>query len=220
MNHTKLLFSRQHTYLLSSLSVGALLCSADVMASGKGLQGYVLQVQMTPAICALDRTKAKHRKCLEGYSLTIKGLIPETSRHDCQTSSSATLAPLQKRVVARVMPDEQARIRLWANYGGCVPMNASQYFRTIINHADQLKVPDYLTGVDRKTVSISTLRSQFIKLNPKLPSQGIEFQCQSLNGRPVLTGVEICYRTNGQFKSCASDIVSTCPNTFDIEGAY
>lgn len=44
------------------------------------------------------------------------------------------------------MPDENARVQLWQNVGGCVPMNASQYFRTIINFAERLKIPADLTS--------------------------------------------------------------------------
>ncbi len=81
------------------------------------LQGYVMQVQLTPAVCALDSSKQKQRKCLEGYSLTISGLLPETTERNCTTNSSASLTPLQAKVVARVMPEENARIQLWRSVG-------------------------------------------------------------------------------------------------------
>lgn len=221
MNHTKPVEINAVTHIiLMILSMTVVLFSSNVMASGKGLLGYVMQVQMTPAVCALDKNKARQRKCLEGYALTIQGLIPETTRSDCTTKTSATLPPLQKRVVARVMPDEQARIKLWATIGGCVPMDSSQYFRKIINLADQLKVPDSVTSMENRAAQITTLRSQFVKLNPKLPKEGIEFNCNILNGQPVLTDINICYQINGQFKKCPEVIVSSCPANFNIEGSY
>lgn len=91
-------------------SVGLL--SSVLHAEPVNVQGYVMHVQMTPAVCALDPSKQKQRKCLEGYSLTITGLMPETTRTDCSTQSSATLSPLQAKVVARVMPDNNARVQL------------------------------------------------------------------------------------------------------------
>ena len=100
--------------------------------------GYVMEVQMTPAVCLFDNQGSKKRKCLEGYSLNITGLYPETTTRECQTNSSAVLSPLQAKVVARVMPDEHARRQLWAEIGGCVPMSASQYFRNVINYAERL----------------------------------------------------------------------------------
>lgn len=221
MNDTKPVEINAVTLIvLMILSMTAVFFSSNVMASGKGLLGYVMQVQMTPAVCALDKSKARQRKCLEGYTLTIQGLIPETTRSDCTTKTSAALPPLQKRVVARVMPDEQARVGLWSTIGGCVPMDSTQYFRKIINLADQLKVPDSLTSLDNRTAQITTLRSQFMKLNPKLPREGIEFNCHNLNGQPVLTDINICYQINGQFKKCPDGIVSTCPANFNIEGSY
>ena len=46
------------------------LCSSPAFAA-PALQGYVMRVQMTPAVCALDSSRQKTRQCLEGYSLTI-----------------------------------------------------------------------------------------------------------------------------------------------------
>ena len=45
--------------------------------------------------------------------------------------------------------------------GGCVPMNASQYFRTIINFAERLKIPANLTSSTNVEMQQSTLRQQF-----------------------------------------------------------
>lgn len=184
------------------------------------IQGYVMQVQLTPAVCALDSTKQKQRKCLEGYSLTITGLLPETTERNCSTNSSASLSPLQAKVVARVMPEENARVQLWRSVGGCVPMNAAKYFRTVINFADKLKVPAELTSSENKNVQQNTLKSQFVKLNPGMQSESIRFTCQSAGSNPVLTEVQVCYRVNGQYKKCSSHIVSNCPNSFSIKGTY
>ncbi|MBJ9905449.1 ribonuclease T2 family protein [Acinetobacter bereziniae] len=184
------------------------------------LQGYVMQVQLTPAVCALDSSKQKQRKCLEGYSLTISGLLPETTERNCTTNSSASLTPLQAKVVARVMPEENARIQLWRSVGGCVPMNASQYFRTVINLADRLKIPADLTSSENKNVQHNALKTQFVRLNPGMNNDSIRFTCQSSSSNPVLTEVQVCYRVNGQYKQCSNHIVSNCPNTFSIKGTY
>ncbi|RZG77996.1 ribonuclease T2 family protein [Acinetobacter sp. WCHAc060025] len=184
------------------------------------IQGYVMQVQLTPAVCALDSTKQKQRKCLEGYSLTITGLLPETTERNCSTNSSASLSPLQAKVVARVMPEENARVQLWRTVGGCVPMNAAQYFRTVINLADKLKVPTELTSAENKNVQHHALKSQIVRLNPGMNSESIRFTCQSYASNPVLTEVQVCYRVNGQYKQCSNHIVSNCPNTFSIKGTY
>lgn len=213
---------RMHDTQQHLLQLLVMLCALFVphVHAATDLHGYIMEVQLTPAICALNKSKAKQRKCLEGYSLTITGLIPETTKSDCSTHSSATLSPLQRKVIARVMPDEAARVRLWASLGGCFPMNASQYFRTIINHADQLKIPDDLTRVESRKVQFSTIRSQFVKMNPKLPYEGIEFTCQMLKGKPVLTDIHICYKPNGQYRKCSANVNSSCPNSFTIQGAY
>lgn len=184
------------------------------------LQGYVMQIQLTPAVCALDTNRQKQRKCLEGYSLTITGLLPETSHASCETSSSAALSPLQAKVVARVMPDENVRTQLWRSIGGCIPMSASQYFRTIINYAEKLKIPADLTSGVNKEIQKSNLQQQFVRLNPSMPANGIRFSCQSSHSTPILTEVQVCYQVNGTYKQCSSHVVSNCPNEFTIKGSY
>ena len=198
---------------------GFFLFNSQLMAAPQ-LQGYVMQVQLTPAVCALDTSKQKQRKCLEGYSLTITGLLPEATERSCSTTSSANLSPLQAKVVARVMPEENARIQLWRSIGGCIPMSASQYFRTVINLADRLKVPADLTSSENKSVQYNVLKNQFVKLNPGMNNNSIRFTCQSSQNEPVLTEIQVCYRVNGQYKQCSNHIVSNCPSSFSIKGTY
>jgi len=198
---------------------GLFLFNSELMAAPQ-VQGYVMQIQLTPAVCSLDTNKQKQRKCLEGYSLTISGLLPETTERNCDSSSAANLSPLQSKVVARVMPEESARNQLWRSIGGCVPMNASQYFRTVINFADKLKIPADLTNSISKNVQHESLKAQFIKLNPGMNSNSIRFNCQVSKSNQILTEIQICYKVNGQYKQCSSHIVSNCPSTFSIKGTY
>ena len=210
---------RRMTGVLMALSTCGLI-SPVAQAELTPLKGYVMDIQMVPAICALDKQKSKKRKCVEGYSLNISGLYPEINRDNCQTRSSATLLPLQAKVVSRVMPDHVARAQLWAEYGGCVSLNASQYFRTIINYADRLNVPLELSAADNKATNISTLRAQFLKLNKTMKQQSLHFQCQVLQRQQVLTNIQICYTASGQYKNCPQDVATNCPHNFIIKGTF
>ena len=182
--------------------------------------GYVLEIQMTPAVCLLDTSHVKKRKCLEGYTLNIQGLYPETSRKDCMTDSSATLPPLQAKVVARVMPDEAARRQLWSAVGACTGSTASQYFRTIINYADRLNIPSVMTGQETHQIHTLALQTMFVRLNNGLTSNAIRFQCAKYRNTSYLTALNVCYSSNGKYKSCSSKVVSNCPSTFTIKGSY
>ncbi|OTG84787.1 ribonuclease T2 family protein [Acinetobacter sp. ANC 4648] len=216
------IFRRLKKYLMAWILICASGSFLNIQANAATpqLQGYVMQVQMTPAICALDVSKQKQRQCLEGYSLTITGLLPEINRNECTTNTSATLSPIQAKVVARVMPDESARIQLWRSIGGCIPMNSSQYFRMVINLAEKLKIPTDLTSSENKSVKHSALKAQFLKLNPSMSGNSLRFSCQNSKSNPVLTEIQVCYTVNGQYKQCSSHIVSNCPSSFLIKGTY
>jgi ribonuclease T2 len=211
----------QHNLVkLCAFAFGFLLCCIGSLSHANTAPGYIMSIQMTPAICMLDPSLKKKRKCLEGYSLNIQGLYPELYNRNCRTNSSAELSPLQAKVVARVMPDDAARQQLWRETGGCTEMNASQYFRTIINFADRLKVPAMMTGQQTQVVYENTLRSMFIRLNSGLQTNAIHFQCQKSGHKFYLTSVQICYGINGHYKSCVSEPTSNCPNSFTIKGSY
>lgn len=211
-------FKRYSALIL--FSVGSTLAVTQVFASPVGLKGYVMTIQMTPAVCEIDSSLKKKRKCLEGYSLNIMGLMPETNQSDCATLSSAKLSPLQSKVVASVMPDEYARNSLWANIGGCVPLSASQYFRDIIKKAEQLKIPNDLSVMGTKDMTLISLRNQFLKLNSSLTKDAIRFSCQKHKGAAMLTDIHVCYTTKGRYKQCPSQMTTTCPSVITIKGAY
>ncbi len=207
--------------VLCFLGCSSLLMSVEThAATSTNLIGYVLRVELTPAICALDKNKQKQRQCLEGYALTIGGLLPETAQHDCETNSTVRLSPIQSKVVARIMPNETARVQLWEDVGGCLPMSASQYFRTIIGFAEKLKIPAELTDGVSRNMQQTTLKQEFIKLNSTLKPSAMRLNCQVGNGKTLLTEIQICYQPNGLYKQCSSAVVSNCPNEISILGSY
>lgn len=218
MNYSR--FKRTTGYFVPIIFGVGGLCVASMTFAAPAVQGYMMQVQLTPATCALESGNQRQRKCLEGYSLTINGLWPETTQSNCITNSSARLAPLQAKVVARVMPDEGARLQLWRNIGGCVPMNASQYFRMVINLAEKLKVPNEMVGEATLKVQHNAMRVQFLRLNPSLPTTGLKFNCKTNRGQSFLTEIQVCYTSKGQYKACTPHVLSDCPATFTIKGSY
>ncbi len=212
----------QQKMIKRSMLVISTLCSCFVTShlyANKPV-GYVLDIQMTPAICLLDTSKVKKRKCMEGYTLNIEGLYPETTSKNCSTDTSATLQPLQAKVVARVMPDEAARRQLWAAVGGCTGTNASRYFRTVINYAERLKIPSVMTGQETKQIHTISLQTMFVRLNKGLSANSIRFQCMKHRNTTYLTSLNVCYASDGQYKACSNKVVSNCTGTFTIKGSY
>ncbi|MGM8870913.1 ribonuclease T2 [Psychrobacter sp. 2Y5] len=176
----------------------------------------VLMVEMTPALCSLQPTRARMRQCLEGYSFTISGLDLGYGER-CGRGSEPRLTPLQLKVVNRIMPDTTVRSQVWHRYGTCSPLSANSYFRQIINYAGDLKLPSELTTGNSYTVSKSSFLKQMTSLNRGMSSSDIDLICQAGSRRQsILTDINICYEGNN-FASC-SNVVDSCGKKFIISG--
>lgn len=221
---SKIGFSRWRTVPTICMAFAGTLLSifGSTASLAKSQTDYILRIEMAPAVCHLDPSQSKRRKCLEGYSFVIKGLYPYIMGQHCATSSSAVLSPLQMRAIARVMPNETLRQQLWRSVGNCVDGNVSQYFRQIATYAERLKIPKPLMAEKSAYVKQDDIVSQLRKLNPRLPHDAMRFICQTdpRSKHSVLTEIHICYGSNNSYKSCPSNIVSNCPSSFVIEGVY
>lgn len=176
----------------------------------------VLMVEMTPALCNLQPSRARMRQCLEGYSLTVAGLdLGYGSR--CGSGSEPRLTPLQLKVVNRIMPDTSVRSQAWQRYGACSPLSANSYFRQIVNYAGQLKLPDELNTGNSYTVSKSRFTKQMARLNNGMSEASIDLICKAGNRRQsILTDIHVCYEGSA-FGTC-NNVVDNCGNKFIISG--
>lgn len=197
-------------------------CSAVYQPIMAAPTGYLLKINLAPAVCRIDNSMRNSRQCMEGYALTVMGLLPEgVNTRKCATSSSIKLSPVQSRLLSRIMPDEAEQVRLWRSVGGCVGINANQYFRSMINSAEQLKLPPEVTSPTSIRVNRMALKARFIDLNPGLTVDGINFTCMSdRNNNMFLTHINVCYLPNGKFRACSGAWVVTCPNIVTIKGNY
>lgn len=183
---------------------------------------YVLYIELSPAVCKTDPSQKRSRQCLEGYSLTVSGLYPQGENRSCETSNMLNLTPVQKRVLMRIMPDENQQARLWRSVGGCVAMNANQYFRLVTTYAEKLKVPAEVSTTTSLRVSRDWLEKKFVQLNPGMSSTSLALQCTNTDKRStaLLTHVQVCYQTNGRYLSCQMPQNNSCPDHFVIQGSY
>ena len=197
-------------------------CSAVYQPVMAAPNGYLLKINLVPALCRIDDSFRNSRQCMEGYALTVTGLLPEgVNTRKCATSSNANLSPVQNRLLTRIMPDENDRVRLWRAVGGCVGTTANQYFRSMINNAEHLKVPPEVTPPNSVRVNRMALKARFVDLNPGLTVDGINFNCMpDRNNTMLLTHINVCYLPNGRFRACSGARVVTCPNTVTIQGNY
>lgn len=186
--------------------------AASVVKSGQ----RVLMIEMTPALCNLQPSRARMRQCLEGYSLTVAGLDLGYGSH-CGRGGDPRLTPLQLKVVNRIMPDITVRSQVWQRYGSCSPLSANSYFRQIVTLAGQLKLPNELNTGNSYTVSKLRFIRQMTRLNAGMSAASIDLICQDGSRRQsILTGVHICYDGN-EFGSC-SNMVNSCGKNFIISG--
>nr|WP_289055085.1 hypothetical protein [uncultured Psychrobacter sp.] len=207
---------------MASSSIGALIMLQGVMllpahaASTVKTGQRVLMIEMTPALCSIQPTRARMRQCLEGYSLTVSGLDMGYGER-CGVGSEPRLTPLQLKVVNRIMPDTTVRSQAWQRYGACSPLSAASYFRQITNYAGALKLPNELHTGNSYTVSKARFISQMTRLNSGMSASGIDLICQAGNRRQsILTDIHVCY-DGSNFGKCYQ-VVNNCGNKFIISG--
>lgn len=211
IRHECLLFNAT---ALSLLSVTFM--SPAQAASVSHTSQRVLMIEMTPALCNLQPSRARMRQCLEGYSLTVSGLNLGYGNR-CGRGSEPDLTPLQLKVVNRIMPDTTVRSQAWQRYGACSPLSANSYFRQIVSLAGELKLPSELNTGNSYTVSKSRFIGQMTRLNSGMSSSSVDLICQDANRRQsILTDVHICYEGN-QFGRCSNPI-DNCGKNFIISG--
>ena len=206
----------------TTMGIGALLILQGIVlmpahAASTARSGQrVLMIEMTPALCSLQPTRARMRQCLEGYSLTVSGLDMGYGER-CGRGSEPRLTPLQLKVVNRIMPDTTVRSQTWQRYGACSPFSASSYFRQITNYAGALKLPKELNTGNSYTVSKSRFISQMTRLNKGMSSASIDLICQAGSRKQsILTDIHVCYE-GSEFGSCPN-VVDSCDSRFIISG--
>ena len=208
--------------LMSKTASGLLLvasflfCAPAHSAEGAKVGQRILMIEMTPAMCAIYPSRARMRQCLEGYSLTVAGL--DLGYGDsCGRGGTPKLTPLQLRVVNRVMPDATVRNQAWRRYGACSPLRSSFYFRQIVTHASELKLPRELNTGNSYTVSKSRFLQQLTRLNPGMQASGVDLICQDASRKQsILTEIHICYE-GSSFGRCPATI-DNCGSNFIISG--
>ncbi len=194
---------------------GIMISPAQAASAVKSGQ-RVLMIEMTPALCSMQPSRARMRQCLEGYSFTVSGLDLGYGER-CGRGSEPRLTPLQLKVVNRIMPDTTVRSQVWHRYGTCSPLSANSYFRQIVNYAGDLRLPSELNTGNSYTVSKSSFLKQMTSLNMGMSASDIDLICQSGSRRQsILTDIHICYEGNN-FDSC-SNVVDSCGKKFIISG--
>lgn len=205
---------------LLAVSSNMVLAQPNLSQNAENTAAYVMDIQMTPAVCNIHTVYSNRRKCLEGYSLHIAGLYPLIKKQDCKTNKQVILPLLQKKVISKIMPDEKARLVLWQNVGGCTGITAQQYFRLIANNANALKLPFNLSSSNTRVTKLTEIQQTLFELNPELPPQAVHFQCQNHQNRTYLISIKVCYETQGKYQKCPSHIKSNCPERMTIKGVY
>lgn len=202
--------------LMTTLLVICSLFTSVKAAEGARVGQRILMIEMTPALCSIYPSRGRMRQCLEGYSLTVSGL--DLGYGDsCGRGGIPDLTPLQLRVVNRVMPDATVRNQAWRRYGACSPLSSNLYFRQIVTHASELKLPPELNTGNSYTVSKARFQSQILRLNAGMRADGIDLICQNTSrNRDVLTEIHVCYQGSA-FGKCPSR-VDNCGSNFIISG--
>lgn len=181
---------------------------------------YTLRIAFSPANCYLEPRFANLRQCKEGFPFTVSGLRPEPLPQKSCSTTSANLAPLQQKVISRIMPDKVLRDVVWRRYGACTHMTSRNYFHLITKLAGQLNIPNELSTGDSYQVNKAQLIHRIVNKNSGLRESHFLLMCKNAKQMQshVLTELQVCYDSAGKYTSCQLTLKQHCPMSFKIRG--
>lgn len=180
-------------WLLTSLATSE---AADV-------KQYVLALSWSPTYCASADAERDHLQCNADADNTfiVHGLWPDDGSgrlHFCRTGAPD---PTRRQVDALLdlMPSRGLVRYQWRKHGRCSGLPPRDYFDLVRRARERVTVPPLLSTLDEPlTVSPTTLRQAFRRLNPGLTDDGMMISCR----RDRLVEVRVCLTPALEFTSC------------------
>ncbi len=172
---------------------------------------YLLAMSWSPDYCS---THPSDSQCGKGYAFVIHGLWPQnlSGSNPSSCPSSFTLTQSAINVALPYMPSNTLISHEWSKHGVCAGTSSLTYFTNAVNAFKSITVPSYLAKpVANKTVSLSTLRSDFAK-STGLTSNQFAVICDGSK----LQEVRVCLTKQLGAQTCGAGISDSCPSNVTV----
>lgn len=169
-------------------------------------RSVVFALRRVPTFCRsipqwLSETKFECSRS-ETFGLVVHGLWPQSSTaksirgqpRNCFNDEQLSLNVIRRYYC--LMPDEYLMQAEWEKHGSCFFGTAVEYFDRIETLFNRLTLPN-LRGM--KSAGRTAIRSEFLRLNPQLPSSALQI---FVNEQNELEEIRLCYDLQFRYRSC------------------
>ncbi len=169
---------------------------------------YVLSLSWSPSFC-LSHQDNQEPQCddSQNFGFVVHGLWPQYENGYPRACPSLNAPPNEKLIskMLDIMPSRHLVKIQWDRHGTCSGLKAEEYFQTIRNAYQKVKIPHL-----DKNENVKGLEKEFTALNKGMSEQGIAI----VKSKKNLSEVRICLTKELQFRECLEvDGNAAGPNT-------
>lgn len=164
---------------------------------------YVLSLSWSPSYCAEEGADANPQQCgtSRPYGFIVHGLWPQYERgypRECPTSQRRVPDSLVQSL-RDIMPSAGLVGHQWRMHGSCAGLSQTDYFRTVRNAYQAIRIPERFRRLGSETrIDATEVEAAFVGSNPGMHEDGISVAC----GNRLLREVRICMTRDLQFRTC------------------
>ncbi|KAB2680440.1 ribonuclease T2 family protein [Brucella pseudintermedia] len=177
---------------------------------------YVLALTWSPSYCASEGPRANKQQCGTNrpFGFVVHGLWPQNERGypaNCRVDNNRSGGSyVPRRIISNlsdIMPAAGLVAYQWRKHGSCSGLSQNDYFDTLRNAFDQVKIPPSLRSLaSGRRVDPMLVEKAFVAANPGMKPDGISISCK----RNYLQEVRICMTKDLQFRSCSEVDANAC----------
>lgn len=169
---------------------------------------YVLSLSWSPSYCASEGPRANKQQCGTNrpFGFIVHGLWPQNEfgyPANCQFDNARSRGSFVPRQivssVSDIMPSTGLVAHQWRKHGSCSGLSQSEYFATIRQAYEHVKLPPSLRSfTGNRRVDPMLVEKAFVAANPGMKPDGISISCN----RNYMQEVRICMTKDLKFRPC------------------
>ncbi|WP_139975565.1 ribonuclease T [Ochrobactrum sp. CGA5] len=177
---------------------------------------YVLALSWSPSYCASEGPRANKQQCGTNrpFGFVVHGLWPQNEwgyPANCQLDNARSRGSYVPRpiisLLSDIMPSAGLVAYQWRKHGSCSGLSQDEYFSTLRNAYDQVRIPPSLRNLaNSRRVDPLLVEKAFIAANPGMKPDGISISCK----RNYLQEVRICMTKDLQYRACGQVDANAC----------